>query len=65
MKVACQICDEIVNTETGLKGNTGFKFSICYDDEPCINTVNKKYQEGYLCYQCSQRLAKILKYKSN
>ncbi len=64
MKIACQICDKIVNTEINLKGNTGFEFCICYDNEPHISAVIKKNEKGYLCYECSKKLAKFLKYNS-
>jgi len=64
MKVVCQKCDEIINTEVGLKGNTGFEFSICFDDEPHINAACKTHRNGYLCHRCSQNLMQFLKYQS-
>jgi len=63
MKVACQMCEKIVNTEQELKGNTGFEFSFCFDNEPYVNFANKTHKNGYLCYECSVRLAKFLKYR--
>jgi hypothetical protein len=62
MKVACQVCENIINTEVGLKGNTGFEFSICYDNEPHINAVVKAHKNGYLCHDCSKKLIRFLKY---
>jgi uncharacterized protein YlaI len=64
MKVVCQICEKIINTEVNLKGNTGFEFSISYDDEPCINAVSKIHKSGHLCHECSQRLSQFLKYNN-
>jgi len=62
MKVVCQICDKIINTEVNKKGDTGYPYSFTYDDEPCINVASMRTRQGYLCNDCSKKIVRIMRF---
>ncbi len=60
MKTICQKYTRIIDTTGSLKGEKGYYFSIDVDTEPCINTAWSHKRDGYLCYNCSKDVARIL-----
>ena len=62
MKVACQVCDRMINTDGELKGNYAYGFSVSIETEPYINSAVARRKEGYLCFDCQNRLSNLLKY---
>lgn len=61
MKVACQMCDRIVNDKCDLKGNTGYYFEIQVETEPYINAAVPRNRTGYLCHNCSKKIGRMMK----
>jgi len=56
MKTVCEKCSAIIDTKGVLKGQRAFYFNIQIDTEPHINTAYPIDQEGYLCFDCSQKI---------
>ncbi len=63
MKILCQVCEKTIDTEGTLKGNYAYGFTVHLESEPCINTAITRRRDGYLCYDCQQKLSNFLKYK--
>jgi hypothetical protein len=60
MKVACQKCNRIIDTDGDKKGNAAYHFNIDIDDEPHISADIHTNKRGYLCYTCMTEIGKRL-----
>jgi hypothetical protein len=61
MKVACEKCQKVMNTWEDKKELQPYSINLSYDSEPENHKQHyPRHIVGYLCYECSQKIANII-----